>query len=41
VFDEVVAFYERDRQLSPSGVRGVVIITVETAAPLISPAPAG
>jgi hypothetical protein len=37
-FDEVVAFYQRDRQLAPSRVRGVVIIRVETAAPLISPA---
>jgi len=38
VFEEVVAFYKRDRQLAPSRVRGVVIIRVETAAPLISPA---
>jgi predicted pyridoxine 5'-phosphate oxidase superfamily flavin-nucleotide-binding protein len=36
-FDEVVAFYERDRQLAPSRVRGVVIIEVESAAPLVSP----
>jgi predicted pyridoxine 5'-phosphate oxidase superfamily flavin-nucleotide-binding protein len=38
VFDEVVAFYERERQLAPSRVRGVALITVERTAPLVSPA---
>ena len=37
-FDEVVAFYERERGLSPSRVLGVAIVTVSRAAPLISPA---
>src|SRR4026207_109115 len=38
VFDEVIAFYERERQMAPSRVRSVVMITVEFAAPLVSPA---
>jgi predicted pyridoxine 5'-phosphate oxidase superfamily flavin-nucleotide-binding protein len=38
VFDEVVAFYQRDRQLAPSRVRGVAVIAVERADPLVSPA---
>lgn len=38
VFDEVVAFYQRDRQMDPSRVRSVAMITVERAAPLVSPA---
>jgi predicted pyridoxine 5'-phosphate oxidase superfamily flavin-nucleotide-binding protein len=38
VFDEVVAFYQRDRQLAPARVRGVAMIRVELAAPLVSPA---
>lgn len=38
LFDEVVAFYQRDRQLDPSRVHGVAMIGVEQAAPLVSPA---
>jgi predicted pyridoxine 5'-phosphate oxidase superfamily flavin-nucleotide-binding protein len=38
LFDEVVAFYQRDRQLAPTRVRGVAMIGVERAAPLVSPA---
>ena len=38
VFDEIVAWYERDRQLARSRVRGVARIEVEWAAPLVSPA---
>jgi hypothetical protein len=37
-FEEVVAFYLRDRQLAPTRVRGIAIIGVERAAPLVSPA---
>ena len=37
-FDEVIAFYERERQMAPSRVRSVVMIAVEFAAPLVSPA---
>ena len=37
-FDRVLAFYERDRQLAPTRVRGVAMIAVEWAAPLVSPA---
>jgi predicted pyridoxine 5'-phosphate oxidase superfamily flavin-nucleotide-binding protein len=37
-FDEIVAFYQTDRQLAPARVRGVAIIGVERAAPLVSPA---
>jgi predicted pyridoxine 5'-phosphate oxidase superfamily flavin-nucleotide-binding protein len=38
VFDEVVAFYQRERRLDPGRVRGVAMISVEHAAPLVSPA---
>jgi predicted pyridoxine 5'-phosphate oxidase superfamily flavin-nucleotide-binding protein len=38
LFDEVVAFYQRDRQMAPTRVRGIVMIGVESAAPLESPA---
>jgi len=38
LFRDVLAFYERDRQMDASRVRGVVVIEVESAAPLISPA---
>jgi predicted pyridoxine 5'-phosphate oxidase superfamily flavin-nucleotide-binding protein len=38
VFAEVVAFYERERDLAPSRVHGVAIVAVEQAAPVISPA---
>jgi uncharacterized protein len=38
VFDEVVAFYQRERQMDPGRVRGVAMISVEHAAPLVSPA---
>jgi predicted pyridoxine 5'-phosphate oxidase superfamily flavin-nucleotide-binding protein len=38
VFEEVVAFYEHERQLAPARVRGIAMVTVESAAPLISPA---
>ena len=38
VFDEVIAFYERERQMAPSRVRSVVMIAVELTAPLVSPA---
>jgi predicted pyridoxine 5'-phosphate oxidase superfamily flavin-nucleotide-binding protein len=37
-FAEVVAFYERERGLAPSRVLGVAIVTVESAAELVSPA---
>lgn len=37
-FDEVLAWYERDRGLSPSRVHGVAMVKVEHAAALISPA---
>lgn len=38
LFDEVVAFYQEDRQLAPTRVRGVALIAVERAAALVSPA---
>jgi uncharacterized protein len=38
VFEEVMAFYERERQLARSRVRSVAVITVEHAAELVSPA---
>jgi hypothetical protein len=38
VFEEVMAFFDRERQLARSRVKNVVVITVEFAAPLVSPA---
>lgn len=38
VFEEVMAFFGRERRLARSRVRHVVVITVEVAEPLISPA---
>jgi len=38
VFDDVVAFYQRQRNLDPARVRGVAIVAVQRAAPLVSPA---
>ena len=38
VFEEVMAFFERERQLARGRVRNVVVIAVESAAPLVSPA---
>ncbi len=38
VFEEVMAFFDRERQLARGRVRHVVVITVEFAAPLVSPA---
>jgi predicted pyridoxine 5'-phosphate oxidase superfamily flavin-nucleotide-binding protein len=38
VFDEVMAFYERERQLARSRVRGFAMIGVEHVAALVSPA---
>lgn len=37
-FEEVMAFYERERQLARGRVRSVAIITVQHVAPLVSPA---
>lgn len=37
VFDDVVAFYQRERQIAPARVRGVAMMIVEQAAPLVSP----
>jgi hypothetical protein len=38
VFEEVMAFFDKERQLARSRVRHVVVITVEFAEPLVSPA---
>jgi predicted pyridoxine 5'-phosphate oxidase superfamily flavin-nucleotide-binding protein len=38
VFDEVVAFYQRERHLASNRIRGVAMIEVQWAAPLVSPA---
>ena len=38
VFDDVVAFYQRERDLDPGRVRSVAIVAVTRAAPLVSPA---
>ena len=38
VFEEVMAFFEKERQLARSRVRNLVVITVERAEPLVSPA---
>jgi predicted pyridoxine 5'-phosphate oxidase superfamily flavin-nucleotide-binding protein len=38
VFDNVIAFYQRERQIAPARVRGVAMMIVERAAPLVSPA---
>ena len=38
VFEEVMAFFDRERQLARSRVRHLVVITVEHAEPLVSPA---
>ena len=37
VFDDVVAFYQRERALDPQRVRGVAIVAVTRAAALVSP----
>lgn len=38
VFEEIMAFYERERQMARSRVRGFAMIRVEQAAALVSPA---
>jgi predicted pyridoxine 5'-phosphate oxidase superfamily flavin-nucleotide-binding protein len=38
MFEEVMAFYERERQMARSRVRSFAIIGVEQVAPLVSPA---
>jgi predicted pyridoxine 5'-phosphate oxidase superfamily flavin-nucleotide-binding protein len=38
LFDEIIAFYQSDRGLAPARVRGVAMMGVERAAPLVSPA---
>lgn len=38
MFEEIMAFYERERQLARSRVRGFAIIDVEQVAALVSPA---
>jgi hypothetical protein len=37
-FDEVVASFQRDREIDPARVRAVVVMAVTKAEPLISPA---
>jgi uncharacterized protein len=38
VFEEVMAFFDKERPLARSRVRNMVVITVERAEPLVSPA---
>jgi uncharacterized protein len=38
LFEEVMAFFDSERQLARSRVRNVVVMTIEFAAPLVSPA---
>ena len=37
-YDDVVRFYEQERGIDPARIRAVVLVEVEQAAPLVSPA---